>query len=176
MNRIVQGIHFNPGISEDFNETNIASLEFQYFVVDSGEDREVVRETLLDFEQEFLNEYVDHPLCWNVSKDSRATMKGLPVSDKTRTMLSQALIGRKKSDVTKAKMSAAQLGHAVSESTIRAIKQANQRAIYVKGKAYRSTSEAAKGEGVSEMTAYRKLNHPKYRSFDWNYVDDIFPV
>lgn len=176
MNRIIQGIHFNPSIADAFNETNVSSFEFQYFIADSGTDVKVVRGILLDFEQELLDQYGGTEVCWNVSKDTRATGKGLDVRESTRELISQALTGIKRSDETREKMKEAKKDWVPPEHVMEKAHRVTERAVYVKGKAYRSTVEAAKAEGVSEMTAYRKLNHPKYKSPDWQYVDEMFSV
>lgn len=169
-----------------FNENDVKDFEFRYFIVNIDLDRNKTRDILFKFEQYLLNIYHGNELCLNTAKDVKKPTLGIPCSEDTKNKLSEARKGILKSEDTKINMAIAQQTYRANLSeeekerrkqiTIDSVKSIIERPIYGDGRGYRSTIEAAKALGVSNITIYRFLNSLKYRKSTWNYVDELWDV
>jgi len=102
--KLKQGKHGNRFLQSDVDITGIDAVRFETIIWCSAKD-------LVFFERRFLAAYWDNQdKCYNISKDETPG-RGLTLSRSHRERISAAIVGRKHSAESRAKMSDAQRGN-----------------------------------------------------------------
>jgi len=112
--RLRKGIHSNQHLLSAWNKYGEESFAFSIL-------QEVERETLLDVEQQVIDESgcLDRKVGYNKAAIAASPMTGRKLTEETKEKLHAANIGRKHTEETKAKMRAAHKGKTFSEETKR---------------------------------------------------------
>lgn len=174
LTELLAGKHFNPKLNVVVQESSINHYEFHYFFFDRKD--EDTREILYEIEQEILNMYGGTDMCFNIGSDVRAAQTGRSPTKEARLAQSLKMIGRKKSDETRARMSAAQKIHSkINQPHIRKrSREAISRSVYIEGKAYRSVDEFCRQHKMTGRTVRLRIASKDPQWSTWNYVDQLW--
>lgn len=172
--RIKKNKHQNNHLAAAFEYIPMHRIEFQYFHPSLNTGGKV-KHYLRALEQEALDIFGKNPACLNVGMDAVSAMKGLPVPEETRKMISQSLTGHVHSEETRKKMGGSQrerllagLHPAFRKGHLEQLSDS----IYLDGTAYRSVKEAIRLRNQTGRTIRLRLasNDPKWGN--WYRVED----